>query len=58
MTEPTVDDLVRRLDRLQVKNRRLKWLTALLTAGAIVMAIYYNLPQRRVYLPSLIVGTV
>jgi hypothetical protein len=55
MAEPTVDDLVRRLDRLQLKNRRLKWLTALLTASATAMAIYYNLPQRRIYLPSLIV---
>lgn len=55
MTEPTADDPVRRLDRLQLKNRRLKWLTALLTAVVIVTVIYYNLPQRRVYLPSLIV---
>lgn len=55
MTGPTLDDLVRRVDRLQMKNRRLKWVVALSIIGAIVLGIYYNLPHRQVYLPSLIV---
>jgi hypothetical protein len=57
MTEPTMDDFVVRLDQLQRKNRRLKWLiTALLTVGAIVIAIDYNLPQGRPLLPPLVVS--
>src|SRR5262245_53415473 len=49
MTDPTVDDLVQRLDRLQLRNRRLKkWLTVLLIIGVIVMAIHYNWPRRKI----------
>jgi hypothetical protein len=51
----TEDDTQRRLARLQLRIRLLKCLTAVTGAVAIFMAINYNLPQRRVYLPFLIV---
>lgn len=57
MSEPTMDNFAERLDQLQRKNRRLRrWLVALLTVGAIIIGIYYELPQGRPWLPPLLVA--
>jgi hypothetical protein len=39
MSKPTMDDLAQKVNQLQKKNRRLKWVTALLIVGTFVGTI-------------------